>query len=89
MRDVPESVTSERENKKLNIESGLSSVTEDDGTTNIATNPATTSSSVLPIDAHKDAILEKISRDRVTIIHGETGLVLVFSILFIIVLWWY
>jgi len=27
----------------------------------------------LPIDAHKERILEVINRDRVTIIHGETG----------------
>lgn len=28
---------------------------------------------VLPIDAHKDIILSKITSDRVIIIHGETG----------------
>lgn len=28
---------------------------------------------VLPIDAHRDTILNKINSDRVVIIHGETG----------------
>ena len=27
----------------------------------------------LPIDAYQDEILQKINRDRVTIIHGEPG----------------
>jgi HrpA-like RNA helicase len=28
---------------------------------------------VLPIDAHRDDILRRINKDRVVIIHGETG----------------
>ncbi len=30
-------------------------------------------SGLLPIDAHRDEILRRIERDRVVIIHGETG----------------
>lgn len=28
---------------------------------------------LLPVDNHKDTILETVRRDRVTVIHGETG----------------
>lgn len=35
--------------------------------------PPATSSTALPADAYREQILQQIARDRVTIIHGETG----------------
>jgi HrpA-like RNA helicase len=37
------------------------------------TAPAPNTSQALPIDAYREEILLRIRRDRVTIIHGETG----------------
>jgi HrpA-like RNA helicase len=32
----------------------------------------------LPIDAHREQILDKVRRERVVLIHGETGVLLLF-----------
>lgn len=37
--------------------------------------PAAKPSTALPTDAYREEILQQIERDRVTIIHGETGYV--------------